>query len=419
MISVVFVIGVLNLILGFILAVRLERQITVPLPVWQASEVTRDVILELSVPEPLPIDELRDTLPKRWLDLLNDGEVEFSSFVEAATEVLRLEVDGYRRDLLDVEDLVRSTIEKNKPEALKDTIGVLVALNEEWMDRQKDALEVMSRRQDQLGDFASIGQDLESILLDQTALLQQACEGLVRIRESGTADEVSAAVVHSLSKMTELVHELRDQNRRASLMIMCREGRLHLSDRDMQRDDVTGLQNRIALELVFRNWWKEDVDRHRQVSAALIDVDRCGELNSAFTTRVGDRILKNLAIYLEQLCDSESGLERVYHYAGQQFVIFFGDMGPRTAVSKVEKIRQTVEATKFEYGGKAYRLTLRAGVTFAKPDDDTSSLFERLEELAETARHEGRNRTALEEASGSGVVQPEEMEVKKRVIRVE
>ena len=419
MISVVFVIGVVNLLLGFALAVVLERQITVPIPTLQRSLQEPDVIFELPVQELQPIEELRNTLPKRWLDLLDRSEVEFSTFVEAATEILRLEVDGYRNDLLDVEDLVHSTIEKEKPEALSDTIGVLVALNEEWVDRQKDALEVMSRRQDQLGEYASIGQTMESVLLDQTTMIQHECGELLRMKENCTADGVADAVIRSLEKMTAMVHQLRDQIRQASLMIIREEGRLQLSDRDMQRDSITGLQNRIALELIFENWWREDTDRRRQVSAALIDVDRCGDVNAKLTTRVGDRVLKNLAIYLEQLCGSESGLERVYHYAGQQFFIFFGDTGPRSAASKVERIRQTLEATKFEYHGKCYALTLRAGVAAAKPEDDVQSLFQRLEELAEAAKHAGRNQTALEDASGSGVVQPEVMEVKKRVIKVE
>ncbi len=418
MISVVFVIGMLNLVLGFALAVLLERQIVVPYPVFSRSTRARDVVFELPANQPISAAEVHENMPKRWLDLLETNGIEFSTFVEASVEILKLEVDSYCDDLLDIEDLVRSSIRKHKREAIHDALQVLVALNEEWADHQNDALQAMASSRNSLGQYAAIGNQLESMLLDQTSLVQKQCRRLLGLDVSD-ADTASAAIISGIGHLVCMAHGLRDAIRNATLLIICNEGRLEETDRRLCQDAMTGLQNRMGVELIFKNWWREDKQRHRLASAALVDVDRFGELNSQVSTRVGDRMLKAIAIYLEQLTDTESGLERVFRFDGQTFFIFFGDAGPRTAASKVEKIRQTIEATKLEHDGQPYAITIRAGVTDVRKEDNTATLFERLEAVIDEAKHAGRNRTGLDDSSGRLILQPEPMEIKQRIVRVE
>ena len=130
-------------------------------------------------------------------------------------------------------------------------------------------------------------------------------------------------------------------------------------------------------------------------------------------------MLQTVAVYLDQLVASDSGLERVYRYAGQRFFIFFGDAGLRTSASTIEKIRQSIEAIRLEFNGQQYALTIRAGVTEVQPDDDTATLVQRMATLVDEAKHAGRNRTAIDESSGSGIVQPESLEIKQRIVKVE
>lgn len=420
-IPVVFIIGVLNLMLGFALAVVLERQVVVPYPVLQRFKERhdRDVIFELPIgQEPAALDEMREALPNRWIELLESSDMDFSTFFEASLEILKFEVNTYCEDLLDIEDLLRGEIEKRKPEAIQDAIRVLVALNEQWTHRQHEALEVMSTSRDRLGEYGPIGNELETVLLDQTTLIEAECRELSNL-DVNNIEATTKATTRSIGQLVKMTHALRDRIKAATLSIICNEGRLVTADRKLQRDEITGLQNRMGIELIFQNWWREDEQRRRLATAALIDIDRFAEVNEAVGTRAGDRFLKNLAITFEQLIGNESGLERVFRYAGQQFFLFFGDTGLRSVTTKVERMRQTLEATKIDYNGRQYSLTLRAGVTEVRPEDTTASLFRRLEELTETARHAGRNRTALEEESGPGVVQPEPLEVKQRIVKVE
>jgi diguanylate cyclase (GGDEF)-like protein len=418
LITVVFIIGVMNLVLGFALAVLLERQITVPLPMLREERPAEDDVFEWPVGERPPLGAASEALPQRWLELLEVNHVHYRTFVEALVALLSLEADRYRDELQDVEVLVRTAMQRKKPEAIDDAVNVLVALNEDWLTRQEDVLRVMADNREQLQEHTELGNRLESLLLDQTTLIKQECSDLKSL-DARDGDVVCKAIVNSIGELVNMAHQLRDSIDSAKLLILCQEERLEAADRVSLHDSETGLPNRAALELIFAKWWREDDERRRPLSAALVDLDRFGKLNNQATSRVGDLILKSLAGMFGQLCNSESGLERVYRYAGQRFLFFFGDTGPRSAAKKVEKLRQTLEVTKLQHKEKSYSLTMRAGVTEAQQDDTTATLFERLEGLLESAKHAGRNRTTIDEHSGTGVIQAEESRLKERTLRVE
>ena len=71
MMPVIFIIGVLNLILGFALALLLERQIVVPFPQLRAEPAKPDVVMESPALDSAPLEDVRATLPSRWLGLVH------------------------------------------------------------------------------------------------------------------------------------------------------------------------------------------------------------------------------------------------------------------------------------------------------------------------------------------------------------
>jgi diguanylate cyclase (GGDEF)-like protein len=151
----------------------------------------------------------------------------------------------------------------------------------------------------------------------------------------------------------------------------------------------------------------------------LLDVDRFGGLVEKAGTRMGDRILASLGRYLEQLALSESELDRVFRYSGQQYLVFFTDTGPRTAGSRADRMRQAVEATTFQGQPDSYTLTLRLGVVEVGPEEDTQAVFNRLSNLVDAAKRAGRNRTCVDEGRGASIVRPEPYDIKARVINLE
>ena len=416
--SVIFVIGVFNLMLGFAMAVLMERRIVLPYPAWNRERDPQEVEIDIPLVESVPAEDPLERLPSRWIEILEASDGPFDTLVAATVEVLKLEVNEYREKMLEMEDSLRSAFNDKNDDAVGSGIRALVAFNEEWIEQQHDALRIMEENRDQLGEYLSQAGGLEALMLDQVTLIKSECNTLENL-DSHDPIAWKDSVYSGVERLISLAHKLRDEIRIATLRVIIQENRLETVTRKQQQDQMTGLQNRIGLETIFRNWWREDPERHRLLSVALIDLDRFGALNHQLSTRVGDRVLRAVANYIQQLVTGERGLERVIRLESDQLFVFFGDSGPRTATGQIEKVRQTIQETRLDYSGVQYSLTIRAGITNVWADDDLESLLERLQKVTESTRHAGRNCTALCDASGTGIVQAEKLNIRRRVNRVQ
>ncbi|NLY01605.1 MAG: diguanylate cyclase [Rhodopirellula sp.] len=159
-------------------------------------------------------------------------------------------------------------------------------------------------------------------------------------------------------------------------------------------DPVTGLADRVGLESELARWWNQDVQRVRRLSAAMIDLDHFARLNENGGPNLGNQMLRAVATLLSAESHGNPFLSR---YGGQQFVILFPDSGVREAMSIVEKVRQTIEATEFQAATRTARITLSCGLTESTAEDTSQSLLDRLESTVGEAKRYGRNRTFVHE----------------------
>lgn len=421
MISVVFVLAVLNLLLGFALAVVLERQVVVPVPWLRSPDHTSEseTIFEIPVARVEESHDVREHLPERWLALLGDRAATFATLVEATVEVLRLDVGTYHGDLLDIEDLVRSAIAKGKPEAVRDAIQVLVALNEEWMDRQNDALKVLAAGEGMVGEHAAIRARMETMLTDQVGLIEECCAELLSV--DVRHDTAAVAITESLGQLMSMGHRLRDAIAQATVEIVYRDGQLSETDPQCRRDEQTGLQNRLGVEWTLDNWARDDARREHALAAVLVDIDRFGALNSRVGTRVGERLLLSLAGFLQRLASGEEPKRPLYRYGGQSFFLAYDDCVPQDLLPRVEKIRQAVAAAQLDHDGELYSLTVRCAIAQIGCEEGAEAFCRRLEGLVQVAREAGGNCICLEGAAGAGpaIIRPEPVTVEGQVIKVE
>jgi diguanylate cyclase (GGDEF)-like protein len=329
-----------------------------------------------------------------------------------------LEVGTYRNDLLDIEDLVRSAVAKQNPDAIRDAVQELVALNEEWVARQRDAVHIIAEKREELGAYSDLGNHLESLLLEQSKAIETLCKNITSL-DPKNDEEAGEKIVCELTHLARLVHDLRDAIDSAMVDIMMREERIESSDRRKHVDLMTGLRNRQGIEYQLHKWWREDPERQRHLSLALFDFERLGKTNEFASTRVTDHILHAMAKLFKHQVSRDSGFERVFRYNGHQFLLFFGDVGHSTAVSTVDHIRQTVALTQFEYKGKQYSLTVRAGVTTVRREDESPELLERLAGLVTQARREGGNCTCTDDKSKIIVVPPDKKTISPRTVTIE
>ncbi len=441
MLPYIFIIAVLNLCLGYALAVYLAPRLGIapppaaqPRPVPQAPPIAApptavpaaaptpqpQPVAEEPAPQPAlpPVPDPTPEIPREWLDLLDETE-RGNSFVEASIHVLKLEVGRYRDQLIGIDTRIRRCLAAPEAAEIEQCLADLKQCNVDWLARQGEAAGHLRNRQGNLGEFSTMGASLEETLLEQTAQIETTCNNVEQLDFSADPAAACERLITEMGKLLDMAHNLRDRMHESLLAIVMHEKRMDTLDKRLQLDGLTGMYNRSGLEAVFHEWWRDDPSRIRLVSVALLDLDRFARLNEQYGVTVGDRVLQGFSGLLQDLMRKDRGFDVPCRFAGQRFAVFFGDTGPRAATSAIERVRQTIEATCFEYDRKEIQATVSVAVTEVKIDDSTMTLFERLRKTLREAKKAGRNGTWLDDGTGPTAVEPPTYEVKGRIVRLQ
>ena len=152
-----------------------------------------------------------------------------------------------------------------------------------------------------------------------------------------------------------------------------------------ERDPLTGLMNRRAIEPRFRHL------RSRGFTAfALIDLDHFKQVNDCYGHAIGDDVLRSVARALDPDDDT-----LVVRQGGEEFMLLL--RGPE-ARERAEQRRRAISLhVAREVTGLDRIVTASMGIVEASPevmrDASFDELFEKVDELLYQAKREGRNRT--------------------------
>jgi diguanylate cyclase (GGDEF)-like protein len=443
----VLVVGTLNLALGFFMAVALTEP---PpwnqwLPAWmnklraikwrwptlppprqrpmkrssgKSTASLKTILSELKVAPPRPVGFKLEELPKRWVELLGAEGLVPGSFLEASAHVMRLELSPYREQLITAENRVRACIAAADAAALRTLCDDLAEFNRQWLAEQTQAAGVLKQRSGSHGEHERAASELERVLHDQAASIQECDRTIAALHCRTELDGGCKLIFERLALLVDQTHALRDRLNDLLATLLRTAGGLGAVTSVLQHDHATGLPNRIGLELVFHDWWRDDPQRQRQLSVALIDADRFARINQRLGTRVGDHTIAALSRLLNELFRRERGTDRLVRLSGQSLLVFLGDTGPHQALTAVERIRQTIEATTWDDHGSEFDLTISSGVSEVRKDDKLDDILGRLTETLKFAKLAGRNRAAIDEGDGPRLLDPPQFNVKGRVVSV-
>ena len=425
MIAAFLVIAVLNFCVGFALAVTLRIRGGGPAYAPRPIITNPDKKTKTRPSKPVAAVSTENTEHEKHaeeareelLSKLEDA-VESKAFVEAAVEVLKLEVDKYRERLIQIDRQVRESGEQGDAEKISGCLADLDRCNAEWLAQQQAAVEHLQKRQDSLGDFSGVGNGLEDVLLEQAAQIETTCSNIAML-DFGT--DVAAGcrrMVTETCRLLDLAHSLRDQMMESFVTILSVDDQLASIDPKLQYDAGTEVLNRTGLERMMVNLWRDDPNRVRQISIGLVDIDRFAPVNERFGARHGDHLLRGFGKLLIDVLNSDRAGDTVTRLAGQRYLLVFPDTGPRAATSSMERIRQTVQQTTFYYDDQPLELTVSCGVVEARTDDTTSSLFDRAAKTVREAKWAGRNRTFMHNGREPNAVEPPIFEVKGREVQL-
>jgi diguanylate cyclase len=365
-----------------------------------------------------PIVAGLDDLPPDWLAQLAVEGIVAQSFAEASAHVLRLEVGRYREQLIAAECRARTTTADGKPLDLQRLADELRYLNQDWLDKQTAAADMLGQRAGRLGDHEQVASALEQVLLDQAAQIRAACGALQSIDMSVNPETDGKQLLEQIGTLLMHAHALRDCIIDL-LATLIRDGQaLDTYGASVQSDSATGLPNRIGLEKLLAGWWRDDPERSRILSAILIDIDRFGRINQRFGARSGDRAIIAVVRLIDETLAKDRGFERLVRIGGESLLVLQGDIGPHQALTAAERLRQSIEATTFDDEGIEFDMTVSCGVIEVGHTESSLDLVRRALETVRFAKRAGRNRCALDKGEGPSMLDPPQFPVKGRAVNL-
>jgi diguanylate cyclase len=166
---------------------------------------------------------------------------------------------------------------------------------------------------------------------------------------------------------------------------------------ESQRDFLTGLYNRKALDSYLEAALREAKDQREELCALMIDIDHFKQFNDKFGHLIGDEVLKIVARSLTQ---SVKGKDYVARYGGEEFCVLLPATPLQGGMVVAEALRKFVAGNNLvrkDTGEKIASITVSIGVARLRPEHDTAaSLLARADEALYRAKKEGRNRVSQE-----------------------
>ena len=155
------------------------------------------------------------------------------------------------------------------------------------------------------------------------------------------------------------------------------------------RDPLTALYNRRYLEeRIERDFLSADRTK-TQLCIAMLDIDHFKLINDTFGHDAGDKVLVNLARFLE---NNVRKTDFVYRYGGEEFLLIFIDCELEIAKRLSEKLRKNFSHFITQFGDKKIKVTLSIGISsFPQHGNNYHKLISNADEALYISKNSGRN----------------------------
>jgi len=156
-------------------------------------------------------------------------------------------------------------------------------------------------------------------------------------------------------------------------------------------DALTGLYNRRYLESHFGRLQERLKSSSKRVAALLIDIDRFKSVNDTYGHEAGDVVLRGASNLLRE---NLRGFDTAVRLGGEEFVVIMPDCSDHVAGLAAERLRRTVEASRFDLPGveEPLALTISIGVaTAVAGEQDLDGLLRAADQAVYSAKEQGRN----------------------------
>jgi diguanylate cyclase (GGDEF)-like protein len=162
----------------------------------------------------------------------------------------------------------------------------------------------------------------------------------------------------------------------------------------VERDGLTGLMNRRALDGYLRRVWQQAQRDGRMLAVLMIDIDHFKQYNDTYGHQAGDAALRSVAQLLKSV--TRRPLDIAARYGGEEFVVVLYDMQHGHLQELAEGVRQSAEvmAVSDTESLQAPSVTVSIGAGMVEPTAGRTpqGALQFVDEALYEAKKAGRNR---------------------------
>jgi diguanylate cyclase len=182
-------------------------------------------------------------------------------------------------------------------------------------------------------------------------------------------------------KLTEQLSQMEQETQELQVM-------LHENREKLLYDALTGVYSRMAYDERIVQELARWTRYHTPFSYVILDIDHFKRINDNYGHNAGDKALKIIAqMMLKYLRQSDY----VFRIGGEEFVLLLASTAADKAAIMVDKMRTGIAASSFHFKGEPVQLTLSAGITETRSEDNVETIYERADKALYKAKHSGRN----------------------------
>ena len=179
-------------------------------------------------------------------------------------------------------------------------------------------------------------------------------------------------------------------------------------------DPLTRLFNRGYIDERFAVELSRARRYRKQLTLAVIDVDRFKMLNDNHGHASGDVVLRKIGAMLRE---SFRHSDTVGRYGGEEFVVILPEMEMEAGRQKLESLRQRIAHTRMAipHRGEQVQITISVGLaTFPSDGEDAARLFSLADKRMFRAKRQGRNQVVADDATPTNPTPPSERTLLER-----
>jgi diguanylate cyclase (GGDEF)-like protein len=398
--AVILVVGLSNLVLGYLMAVLMGYGPPHLLPfgyavgpgvsATAAPAATAPVAESAGAPDPTAAPAETAGEPAAPAPAADDDTLLGDLILKLHVAVTK----GIGR-IIEIEAQLRESATKPDGATVKGGLDELLVDCQNYLTEQRKAADEFHGQVSPANERTILAEQVEITRLEQAAQVESLIGSLQHLELSDPAD-ATQWLISSIGRLSADWHKLRDAFAAAFLNVARRKGNLEQIAESLKTDPLTSLPNRIGLEVKLEEWRRAGRAAKKSICAGLLDLDQFGALNLQHGGLMADRILYHVAQYVSGAAGQGNLVARI---AGQRLAVLTTSSDAVATAQAIQGIRQSIEQITFSHGSTKIRLTASGAVTALAGEESSDDLWKRLGETLGQAKQSGGNRVFLHEGA--------------------